>query len=630
MIRRTLIAIAALALFGVCSSSALAAGQGITVASVSSTTWPSRSYVLTLPPGTKLDPAAVHVTENGTAVTDVSVIGGTASAKKFGVVLLIDASESMHGAPIANAMKAARAFAAQRAPNQPLAVVVFSKTPRVLLPFTTNTGQISAALATTPGLAQGTHIFDAADEGISLLATAHIKSGSLVLLSDGSDTGSTATLDSVTADAAAAGVRIFTVGLEGNKFDPTTLTTLAQGAGGAYSDAASAKQLSSIFDQLGAQLANQYVIQYQSLTQANQNVTVQVSVDHYGTAAAFSYKAPSLKKLPTNYNPSLIERFWTSLAALVAVAIVCALLLAYAVLTAVQPGRRAMRRRVTRYVQPDAIATTGDETPTVTAIAETLYERTEQTLAGKPRWERFKEEVDISGISFGAAQLMVLSLAGGLALAMVLAVLSGTKALALLGLLGPFLAVAWVNSRAEVARNRFAEQLPVNLEVLASALRSGHSLTGALRVVIEDAAEPSRSEFTRIVSDEQAGMQLETAFDETVRRMQNNDLRQIAIVSQIQREAGGNTAEVLDRVTENIRARFELRRLVKTLTAQGRMSRWVVTALPVVLLLFISLLNPTYLHPLFHTTVGLIMFFVAVLMVTAGSWFIKKIVKIEL
>jgi tight adherence protein B len=213
---------------------------------------------------------------------------------------------------------------------------------------------------------------------------------------------------------------------------------------------------------------------------------------------------------------------------------------------------------------------------------------------------------------------------------MIPVLLVGQPLLAVLGLFGPVIAVMWINSRAEQSRAKFAEQLPINLEVLASALRAGHSLPGALKVVVEDAAEPSRSEFRRIVNDEQAGVPMEEAFERTVQRMQNTDLRQIAIVSRIQRESGGNTAEVLDRVTENIRARFELRRLVKTLTAQGRMSRWVVTLLPVCLLLVLSLINPTYLSPLFHTTVGLVFFIGAVMMVIAGSMIIKKIVKIDL
>ncbi|HEY0387099.1 MAG TPA: type II secretion system F family protein [Gaiellales bacterium] len=630
MKRRILTALIVTICAGLAATPAFAGDTGLSVSGASSLGWPSRSYVLTLPPGAKLDSTEVHVTENDSPVSGITVAGGDASSNRFGVVLVIDASESMHGAPIADAMKAARAFVAQRTPNQPIAVVAFSRTPQTLLPFTTDASEIAAALAHEPALHSGTHIFDAADQAISMLTSAHIKSGSVVLLSDGADTGSTGSLNEVTGNAVNGGVRIFTVGLEGKGFDATTLTDLAQGAGGTYTDAPTSRQLGGIFNQLGVQLANQYVLRYVSPSRAGADVDVQVSVDGYGTAPVFRYRAPEIKDTTASYNPTVWQRLLTSWIALVAVAALCAMLIAYAVIVVVQPGRRAMRRRVTRYVDPDALTQPEDGTPAVTAIAETIYDRTERTLAGKPRWERFKEEVDVAGVSVGAAQLMVVSTIGGIAAGLALAVLTGATALAVVGLAGPIVARAWIDQRAESARTRFAEQLPINLEVLASALRSGHSLTGALKVVIEDASEPSRSEFSRVVNDEQAGMHIDQAFEDTVRRMQNADLRQIAIVAQIQRQAGGNTAEVLDRVTENIRARAELRRMVKTLTAQGRLSRWIVTALPVFLLLAISVLNPGYLHPLFHTTVGVVFFCMASVMVVAGSLLIKKIVKIEL
>lgn len=625
----TLLGVAAALIAATAGTASASSSQGITIAPVSTSDWPDRSYVLTLPSGTTLDPSAVHVSENGVPVDNVSVAGGNDASNRFGEILLIDSTNTMKGAPIADAMKAARAFAAERAPNQPLAVLTFSRTATVLLPFTTDGTKITTALSTTPQINRGTHVFDALQQAMSLMATDHIKSGSIVLLSDGQDTGSTATLPDVTKQAAADGIRIFTVGLDSRTFHPTTLSSLADGAGGQYTEATSSGQLAGIFDQLGAQLANQYVVSYQSLAVANTPVTVQVSVDNYPPLPAFTYHAPSLKPIAKNYNQTWLERWWSSTVSLVVIALLSAALLGYAVVKIIDPNRRAMRRRVTRFVTPEAIQT-DDGQSTVSTIAETLYDRTEKTLAGRPRWERFKEEVEVAGVGVTAAQLLVLSLAAGVGLAMIPVLLVGQPLLAILGLFGPVIAMMWISSRAEQSRAKFAEQLPINLEVLASALRAGHSLPGALKVVTEDAAEPSRSEFRRIVNDEQAGVPMEEAFERTVQRMQNTDLRQIAIVSRIQRESGGNTAEVLDRVTENIRARFELRRLVKTLTAQGRMSRWIVTALPLCLLLALALINPHYLNPLFHTTVGLIFLIGASAMVVAGSLLIKKIVKIDL
>ena len=199
----------------------------------------------------------------------------------------------------------------------------------------------------------------------------------------------------------------------------------------------------------------------------------------------------------------------------------------------------------------------------------------------------------------------------------------------IIGICIPFVVRMWIRRKVDRKRRQFGEQLPDNLQVLASALRAGHSFIGALSVVVDDAPEPSRSEFRRVVADEQLGVPLEDALHVVVERMESRELEQVALVGALQRQTGGNTAEVLDRVTETIRERFELRRTVRTLTAQGRLSRWVVSLLPLFLLLVISLLNPGYMHPLFATTAGRIALVFAAVMVVAGSVVIKRIINIK-
>ena len=179
-------------------------------------------------------------------------------------------------------------------------------------------------------------------------------------------------------------------------------------------------------------------------------------------------------------------------------------------------------------------------------------------------------------------------------------------------------------------RRLFAEQLPENLDVLASALRAGHSLAGAMGVVAEEAPEPSKREYVRVATDEQLGIPLDEALEVTAKRMQNPDLDQVAVLALVQREAGGNTAEVLDQVIANIRARMDLRRLVDVLTAQGKFSSWIVAAVPVGLFLFIALINPQQLDPLFNQLIGQIFAVSAVIMVLVGFLIIRKIVTIEL
>jgi tight adherence protein B len=150
-----------------------------------------------------------------------------------------------------------------------------------------------------------------------------------------------------------------------------------------------------------------------------------------------------------------------------------------------------------------------------------------------------------------------------------------------------------------------------------------------MNVMLEGAAEPFKSEFRRVLQDEQLGVPLDDALMVMSGRMNSADVEQVAIVTRLQREAGGNTAEVLDRVVDNIRGRMELQRLVQVLTAQGKIARYILTAIPVFLLAFFFLVNPVWLEPLWQTTVGNIAMVMWVIMLVAGWFAIKKIVEIE-
>ena len=131
------------------------------------------------------------------------------------------------------------------------------------------------------------------------------------------------------------------------------------------------------------------------------------------------------------------------------------------------------------------------------------------------------------------------------------------------------------------------------------------------------------------MSDERLGIPLDDALGSCVTRMQSRDLDQVALVALLQRDAGGNAAEVIDQVALNIRVRQELRRLVRTLTAQGRMARWVLTLLPIAVFVALFLIDRTYLAPLWETTPGLVGLILGMIMVVIGSLVIKRIVNIK-
>jgi tight adherence protein B len=246
------------------------------------------------------------------------------------------------------------------------------------------------------------------------------------------------------------------------------------------------------------------------------------------------------------------------------------------------------------------------------------------------RWmEGFAEDVDVAQIDKDPSTMVWISVVGGLLLAVVAGALLGPIWIAL-GLLPPVGLNLFVRNRARSVRNDFGEQLPENLDVLASALRAGHSLAGAMGVVADEAPEPSKREYSRVVTDEQLGIPLDEALEVTAKRMQNTDIDQVAVLALVQREAGGNTAEVLDQVTANIRARMDIRRLVRVLTAQGKFSSIVIALVPVGIFVFLVLVNPTQLDPLFHETLGQVMGIMAIVMSLIGFYVIRRIISIEL
>jgi len=256
-----------------------------------------------------------------------------------------------------------------------------------------------------------------------------------------------------------------------------------------------------------------------------------------------------------------------------------------------------------------------------------LAEKAQRRIGGQRWWQTFERDVEIGG--FGPSPLAIAgwTIVGGIVASLVAAIVFQSLAGLLVGLAAPLATRFLVSRRLSKVRKDFDEQLPDNLDVLAGALRTGHSVMGALSVMVDGADEPSKEEFRRVLQDEQLGVPLDDALMVMAKRMESSDAEQFAVVMKLQREAGGNTAEVLDRVAETIRGRMELRRLVEVLTAQARISRWILTSLPIFLLLALLFTGGEYLDPLLNTTVGRISLGIGVIMVMAGSFWIKKISK---
>jgi tight adherence protein B len=623
-----LVALTAGTLVGASGATA-ANSDGVRVIEAKGPAFPVRTYVVSLPTGRKLTLGGVHVTENGEPPIDTTLTpADEASRKTFGVVLVSDSSFSMAGQPLTAALAAEQAFVAQRNPNEQVGVIDFNDKAKPALPLTTSSGRINKALSTTPALSGGTHIYDAVHQAESMLRIAHISSGSIVVLSDGADTGSKKTIDQVAQTARKSNMRIYTIGLKDAQYNPGTLRALATAGHGQYAEA-NAQQLAPLFHSLGQTLSNEYLLQYKSLAKPNVPVHVVVGVSGSGTSAT-DYKSPVLAVTHTpapTYHQSVGSKIWSSPLTLFLIFLLVVGgigLLAYALF---QPRRTNLPARMAEFVSIRELQRDrppGGPTPVTDPASAALAAPPQKSY-----WTRFEEILEIARIDI-EPELIVLGtiLATGLTFILIYAG-TGSLGFALFALAVPYIVKEWIVRTLARRRNKFAEQLPDALQVVASALRSGHSFAGALAVVVDSGSEPMKSELQRVVADEQLGVPIQDSLAVVAERMASSDVEQLALVAELQREAGGNAAEVIDRVAETVRERFDLKRLVKTLTTQGRMSRAIVSALPIFIVVVIHIENPGYLHPMTSSTGGRIVLAFAAIWALAGSLVIKRIVEIE-
>jgi tight adherence protein B len=586
--------------------------------------FPDKDYLLSLSRTQALSASQVQVTENSQRVIGLAVTppGGD----KSGAILLVDASNSMKGAPIKNAMAAARAFLTERKTDLPVAIVVFGPDNNILSEFTTDGAQLTRAVSTTPTTSEGTHIYDALVDAINKAKDEGLERTTVVLLSDGTDSGSSTSREEALQAAADQHVRVISVGLTSPQYNSATLKALASRTGGEYVESATPTELQPIFQEIGQQLSNEYELTYQSLLPPHQRAKVVVKVAGHAPATA-SYTTPALNLAPQGtFDENWIDKTITSPWLMIFVIVAVLALVSFAIFSAVDVRNRSLRRRMAQYV---TVPSEEESRLRRAEVSQMLADRAQRTVGGTAWWQRFETDVELGGFGLSALALAGWTIVGGIAASIIAALYFKSLAGLLVGLLAPLVTRFIVSRRVRKMRRAFEEQLADNLDVLAGAMRTGHSTMGALSVMADSSIEPSRTEFRRVLQDEQLGVPLDDALMVMARRMQSYDAEQLALVMRLQREAGGNTAEVLDRVAEVIRGRMELRRLVDVLTAQARISRWILTALPIFVLLALSFSGGDYLQPMLHSLVGKIALVFGAVLVLIGSFWIKQISKMD-
>jgi tight adherence protein B len=196
--------------------------------------------------------------------------------------------------------------------------------------------------------------------------------------------------------------------------------------------------------------------------------------------------------------------------------------------------------------------------------------------------------------------------------------------------LGTLLPYFYVRRRIKKRLAAFEEHLPDAIDLMGRAIRAGHPLSSGLKMVADEAAEPIAGEFRRVFEEQRFGMPFDDTLLGLADRVPLVDTRILVTAVLIQREVGGNLAEVLDKISYVIRERFQIRRQLRTYTAQGRLGGAVLGCLPIVLGSAFFVLNPDYMMTLFREPIGHLMMGAAAVMQTIGYLWIRQITNIEI
>ena len=240
------------------------------------------------------------------------------------------------------------------------------------------------------------------------------------------------------------------------------------------------------------------------------------------------------------------------------------------------------------------------------------------------------KRLDRAGIARKPAEWALLGGCACVVLAALLTALTGNAPVAVIvGVLAGWLGMRLVLS-FRIARRMaaFGDQLPTVLQLVAGSLRSGFSLVQALDAVVREEAQPAAGEFARALAEARLGVALDVALDGVASRMDSEDLRWSVMAIRIQREVGGNLAEVLRNTVVTMRERAYLRRQVRSLSAEGRLSAYILVAMPLLVGGWLMLTSPAYMRPLFTSPVGLGMLVGAALLLVAGALWMRKVITV--
>lgn len=558
------------------------------------------------------------------------------------VVLVIDTSGSMRGAPIAAARSAALDFVAQMPDQARVAVIGFGPTPVVASEFTRDRADSAAAISSLSAAGE-TALWDGLVAAGTLTEDRGRSARYIVVLSDGADTVSSASLDDAVGAISSntTPVGLYVVTLETPESDHTALVEAADRLNGQVLTTGNTEDLEALYSEIAGRLQNRYSVRFRP--SAAEDIVLSIAVD--GAIATARTTLSDLNETPAGETaggagptdtvprdlngsagpelgsvivgePGLLGTstgLWIGAAAMfVALCIVLGFI-----------AVPAMK------VQPVASVRSADPRSRASAINERLSAAADRFIRDRDDSGTVDRALDAAGLDLRAGEFVVLAgvtmVSGGLVVSLLAGQLAGIITVGLVGLI----AVGYVNLRIRKRRNKFADQLQNTISIMTGSLRAGRGLPQALEMVAQEAGSPTSEEFRRVIVETRVGRDPIASLEAVAERMDSVDLEWITQAIAINRDLGGDLIELLENVARTVRDRNRLALQVRSLSAEGRASGWVIMALPIAMYAYLRLVNPQYISLLHTTTPGIIASVIGIVAMLLGGLWIRKLVNIR-
>lgn len=598
-----------------------AAGAGLRLHRIDTSGYPRIAVTVVAPVASDSAPT---LTQNGRPVTGLTA-SNLASSKS--VVVVIDRSRSMKGQKLADAAAAARAFVEAKAPSDRIAVVVIGSHAVQMTAFSSSTIDADDALRTlTLDPKGGTALNDGLLLSAQMLSHEASRARVVVLLTDGQDVSSKASRADAIAAARDAGAVVYPIGIGDDQATAAPLHEMANETGGTFRSAATSSALSAVYSSIAGELKRTWRLEYVTAARPGDKLHLRVSLPPEGAVATDITLAGSSGQGPAG-GTQLPAVFYSPFGGLVLTLIVALLVLTACAFVFASAKGSWVKSRLAPHVEGGPRKSRKREKGERLAALAGLFSATEQAFGHRRLWHALHRKLERADLPLRTVEFVYIMVGSGFALGL-LAAVSGRSSLEILAALGIGAAVpyGWVAFKARQRMNAFENQLPDLLVTLAASLKAGHSFKQGIQTVVDEGLEPASKELGRVITDTRLGRPMDEALAETAERIGSKNFGFVITAVTIQRQVGGSLAGLFDMVADTVRQRQQFARKIKGLTAMGRASAYVLIGLPFFIAFALTIVNPAYMHPLYHTPTGHMLIMVGLGMMAFGSLILKKLV----